>query len=435
MTLAEKVLKGDVQAAARLISRIEDESPEALAEMDSLYPRTGRAYIVGVTGAPGVGKSTLSDNLIDFFRRQKKTIGVIAIDPTSALTGGALLGDRVRMQRHSTDPAVFIRSLATRGWVGGLARAAIGAIHIMDALGRDIILVETVGSGQIEIDIVRASDTTLVVLAPGAGDEIQTMKAGILEAADIIVVNKADREGADRLRADLEAMLALKASRPGEWQTPVVLTEAINDKGTEELAGAITGHRDFLVRGGGMAGRKRERARLELLEAVEGHIRDFVHRLGKEGQGLRIALDALDVSRVTIGAEAVGISRAAYEAALSYAKERQQFGQAIAGFQGIQWMLADMATQIDAARLLTYRAAHLHDRGRPFIKEAAMAKVFASEVSSFVTDKALQIHGGYGYIKDYPVERYFRDARITEIYEGTSEIMRLTIARSLLREG
>jgi butyryl-CoA dehydrogenase len=158
-------------------------------------------------------------------------------------------------------------------------------------------------------------------------------------------------------------------------------------------------------------------------------------RLGEEGQGLRIALDALDVSRVTIGAEAVGISRAAYEAALSYSKERKQFGQAIAEFQAIQWMLADMATQIDAARLMTYRAALLHDRGIPFIKEAAMAKVFASEVANFVTDKALQIHGGYGYTKDYPVERFYRDAKIMEIYEGTSEIMRMTIARSLLREG
>jgi alkylation response protein AidB-like acyl-CoA dehydrogenase len=158
------------------------------------------------------------------------------------------------------------------------------------------------------------------------------------------------------------------------------------------------------------------------------------NRLGNEGQGLKIALDALDFSRVTVGAEAVGISRAAYEAALRYAKERKQFGQAIADFQAIQWMLADMATQIDAARLLTYRAAYLHDRGKPFVKEAAMAKVFASEVSGFVTSKALQIHGGYGYTKDYPLERYFRDAKITEIYEGTSEIMRMTIARSILRE-
>lgn len=159
------------------------------------------------------------------------------------------------------------------------------------------------------------------------------------------------------------------------------------------------------------------------------------NRLGEEGQGLRIALDALDVSRVTVGAEAVGISRAAFEASLNYAKERQQFGQPIINFQAIQWMLADMATQIDAARLLTYRAAYLSDQGLPFIKEAAMAKVYASEVSGFVTSKAIQIHGGYGYVKDYPLERYFRDAKITEIYEGTSEMQRMTIARSLMREG
>lgn len=159
------------------------------------------------------------------------------------------------------------------------------------------------------------------------------------------------------------------------------------------------------------------------------------NRLGEEGQGLRIALDALDVSRITVGAEAVGISQAAFESSLNYAKERQQFGQPIINFQAIQWMLADMATQIDAARLLTYRAAYLSDQGLPFIKEAAMAKVYASEVSSFVTSKAIQIHGGYGYIKDYPLERYFRDAKITEIYEGTSEMQRMTIARSLMREG
>ena len=156
--------------------------------------------------------------------------------------------------------------------------------------------------------------------------------------------------------------------------------------------------------------------------------------LGQEGQGLKIALEALDESRITVGAEAVGISRAAYEAALAYAKDRKQFGRPIADFQAIQWMLADMATQIDAARLLTLRAAYLHDTGKPYVKEAAMAKLFASEVSGFVTSKAVQIHGGYGYIKDFPVERYFRDAKITEIYEGTSEVMRMTIARSLLRE-
>ena len=281
MTLAGKVLVGDVQAAARLISRIEDESSDVLDEMDTLYPHTGKAYIVGVTGAPGAGKSTLTDNLIDFFRKQDKTIGVIAIDPTSALTGGALLGDRVRMQRHSADPAVFIRSLATRGWVGGLAQAAIGAVHVMEALGKDIILVETVGSGQVEIDIVKAADTTMVVLTPGSGDEIQTMKAGILEAADILIINKADTEHADRLKADLESMLALKDRRPAEWQPPVILTEAINEKGTEELAAAIANHHDFLIESGGMEAGKRERARLELLESVEAHVKDLIYRIDR----------------------------------------------------------------------------------------------------------------------------------------------------------
>ena len=282
-SLSARVLKGNVQAAARLISLIEDESPEALAGMESLYPHTGKAYIVGVTGAPGVGKSTLLDNLIGYFRQKNMTIGVIAIDPTSALTGGALLGDRVRMQRHSADPAVFIRSLATWGWAGGLAKAAIGVIHVMDAMGKDIILVETVGSGQIELDIVKAADTTLLVLAPGSGDEIQTMKAGILEVVDIIAINKADKEGADRLKADLDSALKMKSGRPGEWQTPIVLTEAINDKGTDELAEAVLRHREFLVTGGGMPGRRRERVRLELTEAVESMVRDFINQLDGGG--------------------------------------------------------------------------------------------------------------------------------------------------------
>jgi LAO/AO transport system kinase len=279
MSLAAKVLKGDVRAAARLISLIEDESPEAPAEMESLYPHTGKAYIVGVTGAPGVGKSTLTDNLIGAFRQQNMTVGVIAIDPTSALTGGAILGDRVRMQQHSADPAVFIRSLATRGWAGGLAKAAIGAVHVMDAMGKDIILVETVGSGQVEIDIVKAADTTLLVLAPGAGDEIQTMKAGIIESADIIAVNKADKEGADRLKADLALMLSMKARPGGEWLPPIVLTEAVNDKGTDGLVASILKHREYLKNSGGLIKRRRERAKLELLETVENSIKDMVRGL------------------------------------------------------------------------------------------------------------------------------------------------------------
>jgi LAO/AO transport system kinase len=279
MGLADKVLAGNLQAAARLISRIEDEAPDALEEMKDIYPHTGRAYVVGVTGPPGAGKSTLTDNLIGFFRKKNMGVGVIAIDPTSALTGGAILGDRIRMQRHSTDREVFIRSLATRGWIGGLAKATISAIHVMDAMGKDVILVETVGSGQIEVDIVKAADTTIIVLTPGAGDEIQVMKAGILEAVDVFVINKADREGADHLKMNLEAMLMMKTRHPDEWQPVIVMTEAIHDKGTEELAEAIFRHREYLVDSGELPKRQRERARLELLEAVEGFVKEFIHQI------------------------------------------------------------------------------------------------------------------------------------------------------------
>jgi alkylation response protein AidB-like acyl-CoA dehydrogenase len=217
--------------------------------------------------------------------------------------------------------------------------------------------------------------------------------------------------------------------------TGVVFATVAKEQGVKGITAFITD----MHNPGITTGQPEEKMGMHGLSSVEVIFQDcFIpdeDRLGGEGQGLRIALSALDVSRVTVGAEAVGISRAACEAALHYAKERQQFGQPIAGFQAIQWLLADMATQIDAARLLTYRAAWLHDKGLPFIREAAMAKVYASEVSGAVTSKALQVHGGYGYTRDYPVERYFRDAKITEIYEGTSEIMRMTIARSLLKEG
>jgi LAO/AO transport system kinase len=281
MPLAAKVLKGDVKAAARLITLIEDEDPAANTEMETLYPRTGKAYIIGITGAPGVGKSTLTDNLIASFRRQNMSVGVIAIDPTSALTGGALLGDRIRMQRHASDPAVFIRSLATRGWVGGLAKAAIGVIHVMDAMGKDIILVETVGSGQVELDIVKAADTTLLVMAPGSGDEIQTMKAGILESADIIAVNKADKDGAEHLKVDLEMMLSLKQGQANDWLPPVVPTVAVNDKGTEELVSALLNHHEFLATSNELVKRRRERTRLELLDTVESYLKNTVHGLDK----------------------------------------------------------------------------------------------------------------------------------------------------------
>ncbi len=205
-------------------------------------------------------------------------IGVIAIDPTSPFTGGALLGDRVRMQKHSLDKEVFIRSLATRGYEGGLAKATIGMIHVMDAMGKGIILVETVGTGQAEIDITKVADTSIVILTPGMGDEIQMMKAGILEAADIFVINKADREGADKLERELAVMLGMKSYPSDEWKPSIVLTEAINNKGTEELAAAILRHREFLISSGGLKGRRKQRAKLELAEAIESSLKDYIYQ-------------------------------------------------------------------------------------------------------------------------------------------------------------
>ncbi len=294
MPLADKVLAGDVQSAARLISRIEDEAPDVQEEMNLVYPHTGRASIIGVTGPPGAGKSTLTDRLIQAFRKRNMTVGVVAVDPSSPFSGGAILGDRIRMQRHSTDKDVFIRSLATRGWMGGLAKAAIGAVHVMDAMGKDIIFIETVGSGQIELDITRASDTTILVLTPGSGDDIQMMKAGILEAADIIVINKADREGAENLKTALEVMLMMRSYREGGWRPRVIMTEAIHDKGTEELAGEIVRHREFLVASGELKKRQRERARFELLETVESLLNDFIHRIDEGDYLQRLVSDLLE---------------------------------------------------------------------------------------------------------------------------------------------
>ncbi|MFC1914267.1 methylmalonyl Co-A mutase-associated GTPase MeaB [Chloroflexota bacterium] len=277
--IADRVLKGDVQAAARMISHIENETTQAVRVMDVLYPHTGKAYIIGITGPPGAGKSSLSDNLIRAFRERDMTVGVVAIDPSSAFTGGAILGDRIRMQKHCIDNGVFIRSLATRGWIGGLAKAAMGAIHVMDAMGKDIILVETVGSGQIEIDITKAADTTLIVLTPGVGDEIQMMKAGILEAADIFVVNKADKEGVDNVRLDLEVMLSMKTYHRNAWKPGIVLTVAISDEGTGELVEEILRHREYLLSSGDLEKRQRERAKLELLETMEGYLNNYIHQI------------------------------------------------------------------------------------------------------------------------------------------------------------
>jgi LAO/AO transport system kinase len=239
VTLSERVIAGDPRAIARGISLIEDEAPEAANLVRAIFPRTGRAYLVGITGPPGAGKSTLVDRLTAELRRRGRTVGIVAVDPTSPFSGGAILGDRVRMQTHVADPGVFIRSMATRGHLGGLARATTEAALVLDAAGKAVVIIETVGVGQDEVDIVRTADVSVVVIVPGAGDEVQALKAGIMEIADIFVVNKADREGADRTAASIEAMLALETWEEGRWRPPILKTEATTGKGVAELLDVI----------------------------------------------------------------------------------------------------------------------------------------------------------------------------------------------------
>jgi LAO/AO transport system kinase len=231
----ERVLAGDARSMARAISIVEDDPGEGASLIGRLYPHTGRAYLIGVTGAPGVGKSTLVDRLVTETRRAGRTVGVLAVDPTSPFSGGAILGDRVRMSAHAGDSGVFVRSMATRGHLGGLAAATSDAALVLDAAGKDVVIIETVGVGQDEVDIVRTADVSIVMLVPGAGDDVQALKAGIMEIADIFVVNKADREGADQVVQAVTASLSLRTFAEGEWRPPVLTTEAVNGVGVDRL--------------------------------------------------------------------------------------------------------------------------------------------------------------------------------------------------------
>jgi LAO/AO transport system kinase len=277
---AQKVISGDIRAAARLISDIDNGLTGVRDILKELYPHTGKAYVIGITGAPGVGKSTLVDRLIESFRKKDKKVGVIAIDPTSPFSGGAILGDRIRMQRHSNDKEVFIRSLATRGHFGGLTLSTRGAIDVMDAMGKDYIIVETVGVGQDEVDIVKKAHTTAIVLIPGMGDDIQAIKAGILEAGDIFVINKADRDGVEKTIADLMVMMEMGMSTGEEvkWHPPVIKTVAPEGRGIEEVVAEIERHRSFIIqKRGDINLRSTESgAREELLEMIKSRIMEEV---------------------------------------------------------------------------------------------------------------------------------------------------------------
>ena len=281
---AEQVRAGDVRAMSRAITAIENHQPEAEELLRLLFPHTGRAYLTGITGAPGTGKSTLADRLAAHYRKQQEQVGVIAVDPTSPYTGGAILGDRIRMQGHAGDAGMFIRSMATRGFLGGLARATAEVALLLDAAGKQEVLIETVGVGQDEVDIVRLADCVLVVMVPGMGDDIQNMKAGLMEIGDIFVLNKADREGADRLEQELVAMLSLVMPRDG-WHPPVVRTVATENKGIDALAETIGKFRKHFEASGERQRKHVEHWKKRLLELLESRMLEKVLG-GAEGQRL-----------------------------------------------------------------------------------------------------------------------------------------------------
>ncbi|NTW17823.1 MAG: methylmalonyl Co-A mutase-associated GTPase MeaB [Syntrophaceae bacterium] len=269
MDYVADILQGSPLAVSRVITWLENEDERARVLMKEIYSHTGNAYLLGITGSPGTGKSTLTDGVTWQLRNKGQTVGIVAVDPSSPFTGGALLGDRIRMTRHSEDPGVFMRSMATRGYLGGLAQFSRGAVKVLDASGKNYVIIETVGVGQDEVDIMRVADTTCVVLVPGLGDVIQSMKAGIMEIADIYVINKCDRPGADQLFSEVRYRVDQDASiKDRTWVPPVVKTIAVEGKGEDELIEAIAAHRTYLEQSGKLLEKRRERTREETLQMI-----------------------------------------------------------------------------------------------------------------------------------------------------------------------
>ena len=280
--LIDRMLQGDRRALARLMTLVENGHPQTSYILSRIHDRCGRSYVIGFTGPPGAGKSTLVDQVTGRIRRQGKSVGIVAIDPSSPFSGGAVLGDRIRMQSHYLDDSVFIRSMSTRGSHGGLSRATRQVIQLLDAFGKEFVLVETVGVGQTELDVMRVADTTVVVLVPEAGDTIQTMKAGLLEIADIFVVNKADREGAGRIKSELEAMLQM---RPQDaWSIPVILTQAAHGIGIDDLLAKIMEHREWRERSGVRATENAAARQEEFLQALQEELARRIQRAADAGK-------------------------------------------------------------------------------------------------------------------------------------------------------
>ncbi|MDT5159346.1 MAG: GTPase [Acidobacteriota bacterium] len=286
----ERVLKGEARAVARAISKVEDGAADASALMKAVFPHTGLGLVVGITGSPGAGKSSLVDKLAWLYRSRGERVGIVAVDPSSPFSGGAILGDRIRMQALGLDPGVFIRSMATRGNLGGLARATVDAVAILDAAGFEKVIVETVGVGQDEVEIVKTADVSVVVLVPGMGDDIQAIKAGIMEIGDVFVINKADRDGVLRTEKELEALLSL-AHRPDMWTPPIVKTVATEKKGVEELAAAIESYRVFQKTNTGARERRSAVARWRILELL----RERLLARAMDAEGARERLESLAV--------------------------------------------------------------------------------------------------------------------------------------------